>query len=175
VSKKGDARIARALKKKLEQEKKSARLREWAAADLPTEKRPRLGADPGSIFDMQMDWHCNSADRIDTWSWGQEREWGAVARETVILPKLSEYEKLLWKEIDRFVTPSGHKAHHAMAVDNIDAEPRTRLERIQLEHDEDIFRFRLGAKRRLWGFRVANVFEILWYDPLHMIYRLDPE
>jgi hypothetical protein len=41
--------------------------------------------------------------------------------------------------------------------------------------EEDIYRFRLGNKRRLWGFRRVNLFEILWYDPDHNVYPTDPD
>jgi hypothetical protein len=173
VSKKGDARIARAVEKRLRQKEKTARL--TARVRLPELRTPRLGADPGSIFQMQMAWHCDCADRKDSWSWGQARDWGDEAWAGVIEPKLNEFAKLLWREIDAFVTGTGHKAHHSMPVENIDDEPQTRIDELAMEHDGDIFRFRLGAKKRLWGFRIVNVFEVLWYDPHHMIYQLDPE
>lgn len=171
MSKKGDARIARALRDKLKQQEKSARLIERVKVDFV----PRLGADPKSIFHMQMDWHCNCADRAESWSWGQPREWGEEAWTGIIEPKLKEFEKLQWKEIDKFTTPNGHKSHHSMDVEDIDDEPQTRITDLQIEHDGEIFRFRLGNRRRLWGFRSVNIFEVLWYDPTHMIYRLDPD
>jgi hypothetical protein len=175
MSKKGDARIERALLGELKQKEKSARLVARVRADLPPERVPRFGADPGSIFQMQMAWQCDSADRAESWSWGQAREWGDEAWNTDIEPKLNEFAKLLWREIDDFVTSSGHKAHHAMPVENIDTEPQARIETLEIIHDGDIFRFRLGAQKRLWGFRIVNIFEVLWYDPLHMIYQLDPD
>lgn len=55
------ARIERKLAKKLKQQEKSVRLRERPSADEPRlgyqpshAKSVRLGADPGSIFHMQM-------------------------------------------------------------------------------------------------------------------------
>jgi hypothetical protein len=175
MSKKGDARIARAVARKLRNENKSVRLVQRVQAELPKERTPRLGADPGSIFDMPMLWHCDCADRAESWSWGQARDWGEEAWTGVIEPKLREFEKLPWKEIHKFNTNSGHKAHHSMPIESIDAEPQRRIVHLEIEHDGDIFRFRLGYKKRLWGFRFANVFEVLWYDPEHMIYQLDPD
>jgi len=47
---------------------------------------------------------------------------------------------------------------------------------MELGHSgESIFRFRLSNMRRLWGFRVVNQFQILWYDPEHNIYPTDPD
>lgn len=175
MSKKGDARIARAHADELKQETKSARLVARIQTELIPTRSPRLGADPGSIFHMQMTWHCNSADRKESWSWGQQREWGDDAWKGEIEPKLNEFASLCWREIDDFVTGSGHKAHHSMEVESIDDEAQARITFLEIETDGDIFRFRLGHKKRLWGFRVVNVFEVLWYDPLHMIYQLDPD
>jgi hypothetical protein len=45
----------------------------------------------------------------------------------------------------------------------------------ELEKFSDtIFRFRLGSTKRLWGFRVVNHFEVIWYDPNHEIYPTEP-
>jgi len=41
--------------------------------------------------------------------------------------------------------------------------------------DGDIYRFPLGNRGRLWGFRILNVFEILWYDPENNVYPVDPD
>lgn len=107
------------------------------------------------------------------WSWGA-REWGDEAWSGVTSPKLKQFEQLLWKEIESFTTDSGHRMHHSMAIEIICTEAQDRL--LELDKvDGDIHRFRLGNLRRLWGFRIVNVFEILWYDPKHNIYPTDPD
>ena len=175
MSKKGDARINRAVERKSKVKDKSARLLARIEAKAASTKAPRLGADTGSIFHMQMAWTCDAPDCADSWSWGQPRQWRDTEWSGEIEPKLNGFAGLRWSEIDAFTTNSGHKAHHAMDVARIDDEPRDRIKFLALAHDGDIFRFRLGFKKRLWGFRIVNVFEVLWYDPHHMIYRLDPE
>lgn len=140
----------------------------------PVAREPRVGADPGSIFDMMMTWTEAHADRVDAWSWGQNREWGQLAWDGMIHPKLTEWQKLLWKEIDAFSTSTGHKMHHSMSCDVLCNESQLRL--IDLGHSgESIFRFRLGNLCRLWGFRIVSEFQILWYDPEHRIYPTDPD
>jgi hypothetical protein len=106
---------------------------------------------------------------------GTSTRMGDEAWSGVIDPKLNEFAKLLWREINKFTTDTGRKSHHSMPVENIDTEPQARIRELEMDHDGDIFRFRLGNRRRLWGFRVVNVFEVLWYDPLHKIYELDPD
>lgn len=167
---KREARLARKDRKRLKQAEKAARLKE---RPVPI-KEVRLGADPGSIFHMQMQWSCDDPDCDGGWSWGTPRQWRGEEWEDLIRPKLDEWAKLLWKEIDRFSSDKGHKMHHLMATENIVTEAQNRM--IEIEKFEDqIFRFRLGNKRRLWGLRVVNEFQVIWYDPKHEIYPTDPD
>ena len=142
-------------------------------AVAPRDREPRAGADPGSIFHMLMTWTVAKADRAENWSWGP-REWGEENWARIILPKLTDWQRLYWREIDAFVTDTRHKSHHNMSVSDICGEAQDRL--IELEQiEDDIFRFRLGNRRRLWGFRIVSEFQILWYDPEHHIYPTDPD
>lgn len=167
---KREARLEREANKKLKQASKSARLRERPA---PIQE-VRLGADPGSIFQMHMKWSCDDPDCGGEWSWGTPRQWRSEDWENVIRPKLNEWAKLLWREIDQFSSDSNHKMHHLMLTDDIVTEAQSRM--VEIEKFEDqIFRFRLGNKRRLWGHRVVNEFQIIWYDPNHEIYPTDPD
>jgi hypothetical protein len=173
VSKKGDARIARTVQQKLKNQEKSARLVERIKDELPKQRTVRQGADPGSIYNMLMTWTIEKADREDFWSWGS-REWGADAWTHIIAPKLAQFERMLWREIEAATTDTGRRMHHSMPIELVCSECQTRL--IELEKlDDDIYRFRLGNNRRLWGFRIVSEFEILWYDPLHQVYPLDTD
>jgi len=61
-----------------------------------------------------------------------------------------------------------------MSFETICTESQARLSDLQ-QYADEIYRFRLGNKRRLWGFRILNAFETLWYDPEHNIYPTDPD
>jgi hypothetical protein len=173
MSRNRDARIARALERTIKEKEKSARLVERVKLELPQRRTIRLGADPSSIYQMRMDWLADHADREGAWTWGP-REWGDEAWNLIIAPKLTDFKTMLWREIEAAISDSGHRMHHSMSIEVICDECQTRL--LELEKvDGDIYRFRLGNKRRLWGFRVINVFEILWYDPMHRVYPVDPD
>jgi hypothetical protein len=172
VLSKREARIERQNAKRLADQQEAKKLRLKIA--LPERRQPRAGADPGSIFALPMIWSEENADREGAWSWGQERDWGAPTWTETIHPKLLEWERLTWGEIDRLNTGSGHKMHHSMSVEDLCDESQLRLMDLG-QSDESIFRFRMGNKRRLWGFRVVSEFQILWYDPEHQIYPVDPE
>ena len=85
---------------------------------------------------------------------------------------MGDFSRLTWGEIDRQASDTGHKMHHNMDVEQICDEAQLRLIELVLEHDT-IFRFRLGNKPRLWGFRTVANFEVLWFDPTHEIYPTD--
>lgn len=176
-----EARVERKLERKLANQEKSARLKERIPAQSPRlgagsnqNKSPRAGENPGSVFNMKVSWTCESPDRSDAWSWGARREWAQTDWDQIIAPKLAHWSKLTWGEIDRFSSDSGHKMHHNMNTAVICDEAQYRLVEIE-KYSDVIFRFRLGNKRRLWGHRVVDNFEIVWFDPTHQIYPTDPD
>lgn len=165
-----EARIARKLKRRADQEAKSARLKAE-----PIEKQVRTGANPGSIFQMQMRWTIDAADREGAWSWGVNREWGEEVWNSSLLPKLEEYQKLTWAEIEAQAYGNEgkrHRANHSMETAQICDEAQIRLTNIG-QYSDTVFRFRLGNLPRLWGVRVVENFKVLWYDPSHQIYPVD--
>lgn len=165
-----EARVERANAKRLKDMEKAARLKSRPAP----ERQIRAGADPSSAFHMTMTWTCDAPDWVDSWSWGQPRKWDDVTWSAIIEPKLHEFERLKWSEIDRFSSDSGHRMHHNMDTESICEEAQYRM--IEIDRYSDvIFRFRLGNKRRLWGHRVVANFEILWFDPEHKIYPTEPD
>ncbi|GAA0870136.1 hypothetical protein GCM10009116_19720 [Brevundimonas basaltis] len=162
------ARLEREAQRKLKAAEKSARLRERPVE----EKTVRFGADPGSIFHMQMTWTVDQADCDGAWASGTPRQWSEECWANEIEPKLGEFAALTWAEIDTFTTSSGHKMHHSMDTSQIANEAQARLAELS-RSEESIFRFRLGGKPRLWGFRVVSTFNVLWHDPEHEVYPVD--
>ena len=182
MSRKADARIARALAKKLKQQEKTIRLRESPpeqevrskyAKEAP--KKVRAGADPNSVYSMTMSWTIDKADKEGSWTWGVARDWGEKTWNDELEPKLKEFEKLTWGEIadQRYGNPGKRRQlHHSMEVQVICDEAQQRLTALQ-EQPETLYRFRLGNLPRLWGIRIVEKFHVLWYDPTHQIYPVD--
>lgn len=121
-----------------------------------------------------MTWTCDDADCEGAWPSGAARLWSEGEWNGLIHPKLTEFQKLTWAEVDKLTTSNGHKMHHSMPTVVLDKAATDRLK--YLGHaDESIFRFRLGGKPRLWGFRVVAEFRVLWHDPQHEVYPVDPD
>jgi hypothetical protein len=67
-----------------------------------------------------------------------------------------------------------HRMHHPMDTCVLSDEAQYRL----IERDiyaDTIYRFRLGNKPRLWGFRRLAEFSLVWYDPEHEIYPVEAD
>jgi hypothetical protein len=165
---KSEARIARKNLKALEAQGKSARLVQAYIVDTP-DKEVRIGANPDSIFHMKAEIQCDNPDVADTWSWGVDRQWREEEWAEKIAPRFVEWSNLTWAEIDDFASDTGHKMHHNMGCDDICEEAQDRM--IEIERFFDVlFRFRAGNLERVWGYRIAHTFHVLWYDPTHQIY-----
>ncbi|MBL4613641.1 MAG: hypothetical protein JKY27_02040 [Magnetovibrio sp.] len=181
---KRDKRIAREYLKLEHQENKSARLRTTPAGDRDvrtagnpgTSKTPRSSKNPGSISQMRMEWTTAMVDQEGVWAWGEPRAWSGEHWSDLIHPNLSEFEMLTWAEIwaQRTGGRKRHKKHHDMEVRVLRDEAVERWGEIG-ELGEITFRFRLGNRRRLWGYRQVNKFHLIWWDPTHKIYPTDPD
>lgn len=80
-----------------------------------------------------------------------------------------------WSDIKSHAS-NGHKKHHHQEMGSLCKEAQDRL--AHLKHDtrfEDVFRFRLGSRKRLWGFLLGGVFYVLWWDAEHNVYPTEPK
>ncbi len=165
-----EARLKRQAAALLKNQEKSARLRE---SITPQNKEVRTGGDPDSIFQQLMTWTGQKSDCEGDWSWGP-RGWSVEDWDQQIHPKLTNWQTMRWHEIEGATTDNGHRMHHDMDCGDLCNEALERLFELKM-YTDTIYRFRMGNRRRLWGFRILSEFQILWYDPTHNIYPTDPD
>jgi hypothetical protein len=87
-------------------------------------------------------------------------------------------ERLTWTEIYAQLTSSkrgSHRKHHAMPAAQLCGEAQRRLEELRLDDFDELFRFRLGNMRRLWGIVDDEVFYPVWWNAEHRVYPQDHE
>lgn len=124
-----------------------------ALADPPGGKRPKWRLE---LLDLEHD---------GKWSWGVD---GDALRG--ILAFLVQMEKTTWADIVSRGAGNGRRMHHAQPIESLCPEARARLKQLHLDDRDEMFRFRLGGKLRLWGFLVEDVFYPVWWDPDHKVY-----
>lgn len=65
--------------------------------------------------------------------------------------------------------------YHSQSFADVSSDAQKRV--TELGHDErfdELARFRLNQKQRLWGFERDGVFYLLWWDPEHKVYPTSP-
>jgi hypothetical protein len=141
-------------------------------------KRPKVdekvarGPDAGE-HKVTFSFHYADHGHSGAWSWVS----GAEAEELVAF--LCDIGSLTWNEIKSHMYNNkreSHRKHHSQPVSSLCSEAQDRIGQLRLDEvfGEEIFRFRIGAKKRLWGFIAAGVFYILWWDGPHKVYPTEP-
>ncbi len=85
---------------------------------------------------------------------------------------LAEISYMSWSEIDTLKTPEGKLKHGWREASQLGRRAFSRLEDFgdnRTELADELFRFRVDDRRRIWGFRVENTFYPLWWDPEHTV------
>lgn len=133
-------------------------------AGAPSRGRgPRAGSNPDDTNHLTPVWSIAAFDLVGPWgktriSEEEDHLWGQL------YTKLKDYETMTWKEI-----LSNRDYNHFVEVGRLDKPARSRLEVLNLDDIESLFRFRLSGKSRVWGIREGRVFKILWWDPEHEV------
>ena len=83
-----------------------------------------------------------------------------------------EMSVLTWKDI-RSQTSGKRKRNHDHEVARLCREAQDRLAELKLDDVDELFRFRLSGKARLWGIVADGIFHAVWWDPEHRVYPPD--
>ena len=128
-----------------------------------------------SRFASLVTWCTTRHDQ--KWVWQDVRCWTDEEWTDVIHPSFREFERLTWAEIDRQVygKKNRHKLHHLQEVSRLAPDAQKRWLKLKLEEFDTAFRFRIGGTRRVWGFILGAHFHIVWWDPEHDIYPVEPK
>lgn len=126
---------------------------------------------PPDIGQNFVQWTVCEMDHEYGGSW----DWHLKSNEAYkVLGYLEELSKKTWGEVEQERTGNkdGHRKHHSMLVSELCKEARDRLkERFQNEElPEELYRFRLAGKVRLWGMRSQTTFKLIWFDRNHEVY-----
>ncbi|AOZ72064.1 hypothetical protein BK816_01105 [Boudabousia tangfeifanii] len=127
---------------------------------------------PVSSLEDTFKWSAKMLDHAHDGSWN----WKLAPTELrELFCFIEEMSCLAWKDILQ-QTSGGHNKHHTQKTDSLEKEAQDRLYEVMSKENEDfpeeVFRFRLNAKTRLWGIRTGSIFRILWYDRDHAVYRV---
>lgn len=115
--------------------------------------------------------HHADSQYCGSWSWMTDDE------SAVVLAALIRLSKNTWNELRSQSGPGkqGHRLHHDQDISRICQEAQDRLTSTHLDEQfgDSMFRFAISATQRLWGFRVGDIFYIVWWDRNHLVYSLE--
>lgn len=87
-----------------------------------------------------------------------------------ILPKLKEFERITWREIETITHGAKNKTNnHSIEVEKLCKEAQDRLKELKLDDVDEVYSLRLEGKLRVFGLRELNCLRILWIDREHEI------
>lgn len=121
-------------------------------------KQPR--GEPSSTADLTPIWSFALFDKSAVWHDEQYQE--ETFRE--VASHLKDYEGMTWGRIE-----NRRRYNHPVPVERLITEAQKRLVEINLDDTDELWRFRLSGKRRIWGIRDRHIFKVLWWDPQHRI------
>ncbi|MCC7491616.1 MAG: hypothetical protein IT204_04685 [Fimbriimonadaceae bacterium] len=127
-----------------------------SATPQPPSRVPQSSV-PGHLQQTPA-WSLASADQDGRWSL-----YGLTAATLAdLLRRLGEMEAASWQD-------HRLRGSHQIAVGDLVAEARQRLETLGQDDIDELFSLRLNGKPRLWGILDGRVLKILWYDPDHEV------
>ena len=135
-----------------------------AVVDDLKKKKARLGADPGEAERSRPVWHVGSMDWDGPYGWAALTD-PALVRE--LWERLRAFESMSWVEIEQ------QGGSHNVEIAKLSAEARQRLVELRQDDVDELFSLRMTGRRRVWGFREANVLRFLWWDPDHQVCPVD--
>ncbi len=126
-------------------------------------KTPKYTRDPEGYQDRLIAWHFHRMDNSGEWACNHETL-------KLVSGRLHEYENQKWSEV---MAP--RSSNHPMPVDKIEPKALKRLSELTIDDTENLYQLEIkgfpGKSPRLWGLRQENIFQILWWDLDHTVYR----
>lgn len=136
-------------------------------------KIPR-STSPNNYREYYLTWCVSNSDTDDDWSWNEPRQWSDAEFTETIKPHMDGCSSNAWKDIEVH-SYNGKKGFRKLSnkhqpLNSICEEAQSRWLSLEglLEFDE-LFRFRLGTNKRIWGVRILHHFYLVWYERNHLI------
>ena len=179
---KAEARIARKIEKLASNEGKSARLDKCieikdkylkSAVTPPLSNSPRAHL-PESYKKYYFTWCDTHSDVSGDWSWSEPRQWDDNEYAQTIKPHMDSHNSDSWNDVEN-KTYSGKKKYRKLLnkyqpLDSLCNEALVRWHDLEhISEFEELFRLRLGDKKRIWGIRIQHHFYMVWYERNHKI------
>jgi hypothetical protein len=129
---------------------------------------------PDNYKKYYFSWCNTHSDKENHWSWGEPRAWSDDEYKNTIKSTLDNSINNSWQEVEA-KTYNGSGGFRKIlnkyqSLDSICNEAQLRwCDADYISQFEELFRFRVGSGKRIWGIRVQHHFFVVWYERQHKI------
>lgn len=126
------------------------------------QKNPTYAAEPQSYNHLKACWRVRNIVMTDPYGWHE------LTPEEVadVRQKLGNFESMTWNEI--FV--GAKKQNHAIDVSALRCPHARRWMKDNMPDQPTLWTLRFSGAERVWGIFSGGAYQILFWDPEHLIY-----
>ncbi len=147
------------------------------SSEIPDLSKTPRSISPDNYKNNYFYWTDNHSDLLGNWSWHEPRQWSA-AEYNKIKSHMDSHKNNSWGQVEAMTYSGKHKIRKLLNkyqnLSSICCEARNRWLSLKfLSQFEELFRMRLGDKKRIWGIRNQHYFFVVWYERNHQICPID--
>jgi len=137
---------------------------------FPTDRTPRtVVPDISSSIQLHPVFSFRYADRENRGDW----VWPTGTETDRFMNFLCDMNRSTWGQIrtqEYGNEGKRHRKHHGQPFDSVCNSAQKLISTLKLDEIfDELFRFRLDSRTRLWGFESSGVFYVLWWDANHKV------
>ena len=125
-------------------------------------KEPKAAFDPDSNLNRKAAWRVHRIHMADPYGW-HELNVGSVLD---IKEKLSHFESMTWNDIFTI----GRTRNHKILVEKLRCPKAKHWMKENMPDQDSLWTLRLSGAERIWGIFSDGVYQIIFWDPKHLIY-----
>jgi len=129
----------------------------------PSLKKEPVFTQGFSFNDHRPSWRVNRLQLIDPYGWHEL----SLHQIRYIQGKLVEFERKTWNEILVFAK----KQNHSVPVSGLKCPRARKWMRENMPDQEELWSLRLSGAERIWGVYSEGVFNLIFWDPEHLIWE----
>lgn len=148
------------------------------SSEIPDLTKTPRSKSPENYKNYFFSWCTTHSDTSGDWSWIEARQWSDKEYSQTINPHMNAHNNDSWNDVEnKTYNGKGHfrkRRNKYQPLDSLCVEAQQRwLELELLSQFEELFRFRLGSYKRIWGIRIQHHFYLVWYERKHKICPMD--
>lgn len=140
-------------------------LKQPIAAQRPSGKKSPVIAEAVSIYnDDKASWRIGRIQLVDPYGW-HELDVQGISR---VKARLASLERCTWKDI--FIRNAGD--NHQISVSELKCDIARKWMLESLPDQPYLWTIRVTAKERIWGILSEGAYQIVFWDPEHLIWEV---